>query len=259
MGAHAVQFFKFIYISDGSGTHRRSGYITEAGVGDLLVVAPGEMHDDRGLAGTRGFLIAFEADALDPGLTDADAAFLPDELLLVAFLRHGADTLGTLRVPPDERVDWTRRIESLGRELAERRSGYEEVVRAELRIFLVHCSRLAAARLNQVPPASRPLLSAVFRYVDSHFDRPISLADVAQRVGRSRAYLTDLVRRETGRTVNQWIVERRMAEARRLLLETDWEVRRIGQAVTYTDASYFIEIFKRLHGMTPVAWRAAQR
>jgi len=46
---------------------------------------------------------------------------------------------------------------------------------------------------------------------------------VAER--SSLAYLTDLVRRETGKTVLSWIVERRMTEARRLLLETGQSVR----------------------------------
>jgi AraC-like DNA-binding protein len=37
---------------------------------------------------------------------------------------------------------------------------------------------------------------------------------VAQKAGYSAAYLTNLVQSETGRSVKQWIIERRMAEAR---------------------------------------------
>ena len=50
-----------------------------------------------------------------------------------------------------------------------------------------------------------------------------------------------------------------MAEARRLLGETDWEVGRIARVLTFVDDHYFSRLFKRLHGLTPSAWRSARR
>lgn len=70
---------------------------------------------------------------------------------------------------------------------------------------------------------------------------------------------TPLVRRLTGRTVVDWIVERRLAEARRLLLETDDDVAGITERVGYGDVTHFIRQFRRAHGITPQAWRRAQR
>lgn len=72
-------------------------------------------------------------------------------------------------------------------------------------------------------------------------------------------YLTDLVRRETGRTVLNWILERRMAEARCLLLETARSVNQIAEAVGYLDTGYFIRLFRRSNGKTPQAWRLLHR
>ncbi len=43
--------------------------------------------------------------------------------------------------------------------------------------------------------------------------------------------LTTVVRRKTGRPVQEWITERRMAQARRLLAETDLTVTEVGRRV----------------------------
>lgn len=106
---------------------------------------------------------------------------------------------------------------------------------------------------------SQPLLNHVFRFIETNYQNSISLREVAEAVSRSPAYLTDLVRRETGKTVLCWIVERRMVEARRLLLETDQSVEQIAEAVGYLDRRHFGRQFLRLHNTTPQTWRRCHR
>ncbi|MBE9169728.1 helix-turn-helix transcriptional regulator [Pleurocapsales cyanobacterium LEGE 06147] len=105
----------------------------------------------------------------------------------------------------------------------------------------------------------RPLLSKVFRFIETHYQYSISLREVAKAVDRSPAYLTDLVRRETGKTVLFWITARRMAEARRLLVETDQSVEKITEAVGYFDRRHFSRQFIRYNKTTPQDWRRKHR
>ncbi len=102
---------------------------------------------------------------------------------------------------------------------------------------------------------SQPLLNNVFHFIETNYQQSISLREVAEAVGRSPAYLTDLVRRETGKTVLSWIIERRMAEARRLLVETNHSVEQIAEVVGYFDRRHFSRQFLRLHSATPQTWR----
>ncbi|MBR8836642.1 MAG: response regulator [Stigonema ocellatum SAG 48.90 = DSM 106950] len=107
---------------------------------------------------------------------------------------------------------------------------------------------------------SDPHLSKVFQFIEENYHQPISLCDVAVAVGYSSAYLTDLVRRHTGKTVNHWIVERRMAAARTLLLlEANLCANQIAEAVGYQHEGHFFRQFRQHHGTTPQAWRKAQR
>lgn len=80
---------------------------------------------------------------------------------------------------------------------------------------------------------------------------------MAEAVHLSPGHLTTALRQRTGRTVQDWIAERRMTEARRLLLEKRLDAAEVGRRVGYTDPAYSSRAFRRNHGQTPRAWRSA--
>lgn len=100
-----------------------------------------------------------------------------------------------------------------------------------------------------------PKLDKVFRFIESHYQQSINLRDVAQVAGYSPAYLTNLVQNQTGRTVKQWIIERRMEQARSMLMSTAKSVKQVAEAVGYSDVGYFVRQFRQVHGMPPQSWR----
>lgn len=107
---------------------------------------------------------------------------------------------------------------------------------------------------NSILP-SVPKLTKVFDFIEANYHDHITVSDVAQAVGYSPTYLTSLVRYETGKTLHCWIVERRMAQARFLLLNTDQPVNRIAAKVGYPDAGHFIRQFRKLYNTTPKMWK----
>lgn len=101
-----------------------------------------------------------------------------------------------------------------------------------------------------------PRLNEVFQFIEENYHKPINLSDVAQAVGYSPAYLTNLVKCRTQRTIHCWIVERRMVEARSWLLETDLSVKWIAAKVGYPDAGHFARQFRKLYNLPPKVWRS---
>ncbi|BBC27157.1 response regulator [Pseudanabaena sp. ABRG5-3] len=106
---------------------------------------------------------------------------------------------------------------------------------------------------------SCPRLSQVFAFIEENYQNSISLSDVANAVGYSPAYLTNLVQELTGYSIKRWITERRMSEARQLLRETNQPVRQIAEGLGYPDAAYFTRYFRELHGDPPQSWRNCAR
>ncbi|MDH6097483.1 DNA-binding response regulator [Anabaenopsis sp. FSS-46] len=100
-----------------------------------------------------------------------------------------------------------------------------------------------------------PQLKKVFEFIEAHYHEGITLCDVAEAVGYSPAYLTNQVGKQTGETVNSWIVKRRMQGAR-FLLQNDYQtVEQIARALGYQDVSHFSRQFRQHHGLPPHAWR----
>ena len=106
---------------------------------------------------------------------------------------------------------------------------------------------------------SIPRLHEVFEFIELNYNQNIRLKEVAQAVGYSSAYLTDLVRRMTGKTVNNWIIERRIVEASTLLLETEDFVNQIALEVGYKNKNHFYHQFRDFYQTTPQRWREKQR
>ena len=106
---------------------------------------------------------------------------------------------------------------------------------------------------NKLPKCSKT--TKVFKFIEENFHRPLELKEVASNLGYSPAYLTNFIRQKTGRTVKQWIIERRMERARQLLLDTERSIAKIAMDTGYVDTGYFIRQFKQLHGTSPSLWR----
>ncbi|HHP7232173.1 MAG TPA: response regulator [Xenococcaceae cyanobacterium] len=100
-----------------------------------------------------------------------------------------------------------------------------------------------------------PQLSQVFQFIEANYNRGISLNDVAQEVGYSPAYLTNLVGKQTGKTIVRWIIERRMVEACHLLQETSDSIENIARKIGYQDACHFSRQFRQYWQTTPQTWR----
>ncbi len=102
-------------------------------------------------------------------------------------------------------------------------------------------------------------LETVFQFIEAHYQEPLKLEDVAKAAGYAPAYLTNLIQKETGRSVKQWIIERRMRQARQLLQSTTDSVCKVAELSGYPDPGYFSSQFRRIHGTSPLVWRKKVR
>jgi AraC-like DNA-binding protein len=160
-----------------------------------------------------------------------------------------------LNVPPARRTVWESAIRSIEAELAARQEGYRQAALAHLTLLLIDLARLAGDVVGDLRRSGEPLLADVFAVIDRRHAGPLSLRDVARDLGMTPGHLTTIVRRRTGRTVQDWIIERRMAEARKLLADSDLPVQEVARRVGISDPGYFSRQFRRIHGTSPRSWR----
>jgi AraC-like DNA-binding protein len=150
-----------------------------------------------------------------------------------------------------------RELEEVGREARRPSDTLNAVQRSLLTLILAEVDRSAHASAVRRIAGSGVVVDAL-RFIERHCLERLTLNQVAAAVGRTPTYVTAALTRATGRSAGEWIVSGRMGEARRLLLHSDERVDVIAERVGYADATHFIRMFRREHGATPAAWRAAQ-
>jgi AraC-like DNA-binding protein len=106
-----------------------------------------------------------------------------------------------------------------------------------------------------VPPA-RHLLRAR-DLADARYFEALNVDDLAAAAGLSRAHFSREFRRTFGVSPHAYLLTRRLERAAALLRNTDRSVAEICLDVGLTSVGSFTTSFKRTHGITPTAYRAA--
>lgn len=92
-------------------------------------------------------------------------------------------------------------------------------------------------------------------YIDKHIFETISLEKLADHLGYDPYYLTTLFKRDTGQNIKQYILEKKIAQAKILLSSTQLEIQEISDQLSFRSASYFCTQFKKITGESPSSYR----
>lgn len=101
-----------------------------------------------------------------------------------------------------------------------------------------------------------PLVKSVVTAIDSDLSAELSLSALASELNVSSVYLSTVFKKETGKTVTEYINEKRISYAKHLLRTTSLQIQTVSLHCGIMDIHYFSKLFKQKTGMTPSAFRA---
>ncbi|MEC0184685.1 AraC family transcriptional regulator [Paenibacillus peoriae] len=101
-----------------------------------------------------------------------------------------------------------------------------------------------------------PLVRKCHSYIDSHLYEPLSVKQIAKELQISRSHLAHVYKRETGKTISNYVRKMKINEAKKLLQHTALPLVQIGERLSYCSQSHFTESFRRATGMTPSQFRS---
>ncbi|MDD9265425.1 AraC family transcriptional regulator [Paenibacillus sp. GCM10023248] len=134
----------------------------------------------------------------------------------------------------------------------------------ELTFLFVHLMSclLSVERKNvELPPAdthdrrAQRYSELMMQWIEDHFHEEINLDRLGEHMHLSSSYLSKVFQQETGSSLTDYVTARRIKQACRLLDTTILSVEQIGEAIGFPNSSYFIQVFKREVGMTPLKFR----
>jgi len=177
---------------------------------------------------------------------------VPDEIAVIGV--DNDEYLSGLSIPSLSSVDTNS--QSIGYEAA---SLLDSVMRNAKKFdhhMLFEPAGVVARQSTDIAACADPEIATAIRFIAQHACHHLTVDDLAQHVPLSRSLLNRRFKQIVGRTPKAEIVRVQLEHAKRLLLDTDLPVSAVCDRSGFSDAKYFIAVFRKSVGQTPRAFRA---
>jgi len=240
---HRHDFYFFLAVTKGAGLHAIDFIKHTVTQHSIFIMRPGQVHLLQLKAGSEGYLLEFNKEFLSP--------VNGNQLVRKAATRNvcklGKKDFNTLSTT----------LQNMLEEYQAKQEGYENVIRANLEIFLTRFLRYrqnseAAAKANSY---QQEKLQEFMDLLETKISATKQVAAYADMMHLSPFQLNSITKSLVGKTVAELIEAQILLEAKRYLMATSNQVNQIAFQLGYEDVSYFIRFFKKRTGQTPEAFR----
>ncbi|WP_169081429.1 AraC family transcriptional regulator [Paenibacillus sp. PL91] len=111
------------------------------------------------------------------------------------------------------------------------------------------------ASIYPASAGSNEPIVAILKWIDRHYRLTFTINDMAAELHFSPNYLSKLFKEQMGVTIIEYTNEKRLEEARTLLAIHFLTIEEISRETGFNYPSYFIALFKKKYGMTPLRYR----
>lgn len=102
-------------------------------------------------------------------------------------------------------------------------------------------------------------IEQISKYIETSLGQDITLQTAASMVHLSPGYFCKLFKQKTGKNFSDYVIDVKMKEASRLLINTSLRISEIAEKLGYSDLAYFSNSYKKIVGVTPSNYRKQQK
>lgn len=114
-------------------------------------------------------------------------------------------------------------------------------------------------KYNVKQGVGRQIIVEIMEYIDENYGEDIQLSAIATKYYRDVTYVSKLFKEYTGINYTDYLMNKRVEEAKKLLLSTDLPVEELANKVGYNNVIYFRKVFKAKTNMSPGQYRKESR
>lgn len=259
---HVHEFVELIFITEGICEHRINGKQYPAEKGDLLFVNYGQTHSFRAKTNEYEYYnLLYTPRFFSEKLINSENIYDIFEIpLFREFYNLPMSSEQIVRFREDEYMQVKKIVEEMEKEFIGKNIGYRSILDGYSRILF---SKLLRKIKNvnadaQTRTYINEITSECLAYINEKCFGKITLQEIAAHTFYNPAYFSRIFKKQVGINLTDYIKEKRIREAARLLRDSSLTVEDVMSRVGYTDKNHFYKNFKEIYQMTPAAYRKNQ-
>lgn len=235
---HSHPFTELFFVVNGSGKFLVENHSFSVKMDDLIFINPNVMHTEfnQGKAA-----LEYIALGLDGILFEQESG------------AHGDYSVHSLSNHHDEILFY---LTTILRELQQKQENYGKICHNMLESLILTLGRntksaLSFATAGKISRECR----FIEQYLDEHFQENITLDTLSRLTYMNKYYVVHAFKKYKGVSPINYLINRRLEEAKHLLKTTDYPASKIALASGFSSQSYFSQVFRKELNMTPGEYR----
>jgi AraC-like DNA-binding protein len=250
---HIHEFIEIVYIKSGNGRHFLNGVCYPVEKGDLLFINFNQTHAIDSLDSMEIVNCLINPEFIDAELINSENAF--EILALTAFQEFDAQfdrLIPLVHFQGKHILEIEALIHNMIEEFTEKPTNYRTALKGYLLILLTKIFReMQKTGIGSVLKQVSRITPDIIKYIEENCFEKISLTGLAHKCFYNPSYFSKVFKDFYGKSLTEYIHEKRVHEAMRLLTKTNLSIESISRSVGYNDRKQFYKIFKDHLGITP--------
>jgi len=152
-----------------------------------------------------------------------------------------------------EKIGIRKEVVELFREMAlswsSKNDGYIMKTRALLMLILHRLNEIIIFKTDNITSDYR--INKITQFIAVHYFDKITVKDLAELVNLNKAYLGRLFKKQTGMSIDQYIIKIRIQNAETMLQSGDYKVQEVAEQCGFSDVFHFYKLFRATRGFSP--------
>lgn len=251
---HTHEFIEFVYIKSGSAIHKIDDKEFNLSHGDMVIVDYGQTHSFQPTPKVDYVNILLNPEFFSEELMDIDSI---SQLLMYdmfeEFFGVESSSKQFISFGKKYRKDVDYLINQMVNEFKNKRVGYKSVLKGGMRILLSWILREANFKENN------EVIEDVMEYININYSKKLDLHEMAARYFYNPSYFSRLIKEKVGKSFSEYVKEKRIMNAREMLINSDKKIDDIIYSVGYNDKKLFYKHFDEYFKMSPGEYRKKNR